>query len=155
MEEPGEGRRSEVLSKIFLLSKVKAESESFVKSSILLIVYGDFCQCLRAKVLAKMNKYWDSKPFIAVRRQFNEHHNGKVFFRISVFVYRSMVLYKKTAHCAVVQMRKFTVMMMRMFLVVFNLSTQRSCDCYSEIVKRGKYPLSVLVPSPHPTWKFT
>jgi len=30
MEEPGEGRRSEVLSKIFLLSKVKAESESFI-----------------------------------------------------------------------------------------------------------------------------
>ena len=78
-----------------------------------------------------------------------------------------MVLYKKTAHCAVVMMkmftvmmmrmftvmvmRMFTVMMMRMFSVVFNLSAQRSCDCYSEIVKRGKYPLSVLVPSPHPT----
>jgi len=30
MEEPWEGRRSEVLSKTFLLSKVKAESENFV-----------------------------------------------------------------------------------------------------------------------------
>ena len=58
MEEPGEERRGEVLSKIFLLSKVKAESESFVKSSILLIVYGDFCQCLRRPWGRKYSQKW-------------------------------------------------------------------------------------------------
>ena len=77
MEEPGEGRRSEVLSKIFLLSKVKAESESFVKSSILLIVYVDFCQCLRRPWGRKYSPKWiniEISSLLLQLKTINEHH---------------------------------------------------------------------------------